>query len=1185
MEGDIVISPIVDRLRVFVSSTIRECSAERAVVRGAIRSINHDPILFEDIGARPHPPRELYTARLEMSQIFVGVYRESYGWIAPDMDISGVEDEFRIAANRGMDRLIYVYQTPTARDPKLEALIETAKNAGLTVATYSEPEQLRDLVRDNVTAVVSNRFVDQAVASREAPKPDEVLDSLLPNRAHRFRRPNVETRIIEALRDSSRLMVAAPLGGGKTVLLAQLATENDWIFVDGQGLSRLDLLARAANAVRARLGQRPITLTTEQSATKELLSGWEALGNTTLAVDGAGEPVVLWELPAKNYRLVLTSRAPLEVFSQQRFDLPPLTRDEIETWVTALRGTRPDSVELSSLVARSGGNPLYLRFYALGGSPSADLSLRELEVRAVQALPARAKEITSYLAISNRPLSLGDLETLVGSEDGPEGVAEQIAAASSLVRQTRGRAQLVHEHLRGTLLDQLHHAPARLAFFASRLGHYFEQSERYVAAFHAYLEAGERRHADRLLDQAANQATLIGGGAPAIPIFRRQVELAHEMGQFDKEVYALLNLAYALKQTGASGDAGRELVNARLAAVRQNDQAQLLRVKEMEVVLDLAGRPRDERIRDLAALRKSYADAGDAFNAARVATSLAAEYIAGREYVSAEATSREALDVFLGVGDEFGIRVARLNIAAALSGITGREHEAAAIAHELQQDLDPEEYPRERAVLCNFLTHHYRQLGDTARASEFALEAIQIGEQLEDLHVISINRTNLGNVRRDEGALDQALDQYRAAEQAAVAGGLREGEAAANELIASVLNEREQYGLAMQHALHATKVARLVGDHVLIARAEEERAVSLKGQRDFDGAIDAYVDAVKAIAVSRSGGSFLVSLVGDALNLCATSRRIDLKIHLLSGIFAPDLRPIEGADTIDPLQALYAALPPMARMIRVDRLLPIIALSMADLLASVPRVIERRIVLQAINALVDSQPEVPPDSALAGVAAILMAHSGNCLTLGDLVDIGEKLTRVSPRVYFKPQSDGAAHWTVRLRIGDGVIVTLTQLDDSPRIAATTMILTLLLASLDEIIRRRLLDAERVPRHEAIINLASRKELEEQLGPTLLNLGELPAGFGIFESTDVTHSDQPPIVVVCADDFGLPWRPNEHAVSDPHLLLSELLRVLVTHLLASAVEPEVLFPKIGGLIRRIGYQGSADHTHPRATRPR
>ena len=68
-----MIPSTVDHLRVFVSSTIKECAAERASVRDAIRSLNHEPVLFEDVGARPYPPREVYTARLEISQIFVGI--------------------------------------------------------------------------------------------------------------------------------------------------------------------------------------------------------------------------------------------------------------------------------------------------------------------------------------------------------------------------------------------------------------------------------------------------------------------------------------------------------------------------------------------------------------------------------------------------------------------------------------------------------------------------------------------------------------------------------------------------------------------------------------------------------------------------------------------------------------------------------------------------------------------------------------------------------------------------------------------------------------------------------------------------------------------------------------------------------------------------------------------------------
>jgi hypothetical protein len=359
-------------------------------------------------------------------------------------------------------------------------------------------------------------------------------------------------------------------------------------------------------------------------------------------------------------------------------------------------------------------------------------------------------------------------------------------------------------------------------------------------------------------------------------------------------------------------------------------------------------------------------------------------------------------------------------------------------------------------------------------ASEFALEAIGIGEQLQDLHVIATNRINLGNVRRDKDALDQALVEYKTAEHASVAGGLRDSESAANELIASVLNEREQYGVALYHAQHAAAVARLVGDNLLVARAEEERAIALKGQRDLGGAIEAYTAAANAIGAFRPEGSFFASLVGDALNLCVTSRRIDLKIELLRRIFSPDLKAVEGAEIFHPLRILYAALPPMAKAIRPDRLLPIVALSMADLLADVPPLIGRRITLQSIKALLDSRIEPLTNSTLTAVAAILLAYSGDGLTIEDLVDIAERVACLSSRIYFKPEPDGAAHWTVRLEIAEGVVVSLVQMDVVPSTARTTMILALLLTSLGSVMREHLLKSERMPRQEAIIQVASSR---------------------------------------------------------------------------------------------------------------
>jgi len=66
------------RVRVFTSSTLQELAAERQAVRDAVTRLRLVPVMFE-LGARSHPAREVYRAYLAQSQIFVGVYWESYG--------------------------------------------------------------------------------------------------------------------------------------------------------------------------------------------------------------------------------------------------------------------------------------------------------------------------------------------------------------------------------------------------------------------------------------------------------------------------------------------------------------------------------------------------------------------------------------------------------------------------------------------------------------------------------------------------------------------------------------------------------------------------------------------------------------------------------------------------------------------------------------------------------------------------------------------------------------------------------------------------------------------------------------------------------------------------------------------------------------------------------------------------
>jgi Domain of unknown function (DUF4062) len=125
--GNVPIRTPDQRLRVFVSSTLAELAEERAAVARAISALRLTPVLFE-LGARPHPPRELYRAYLAQSDIFIGLYWQRYGWVGPGMDISGLEDEFRLS--HSLPRLLYVKTPAPDREPGLTTMIEELQTEG-----------------------------------------------------------------------------------------------------------------------------------------------------------------------------------------------------------------------------------------------------------------------------------------------------------------------------------------------------------------------------------------------------------------------------------------------------------------------------------------------------------------------------------------------------------------------------------------------------------------------------------------------------------------------------------------------------------------------------------------------------------------------------------------------------------------------------------------------------------------------------------------------------------------------------------------------------------------------------------------------------------------------------------------------------------------------------------------------
>jgi len=144
------------RLRVFVSSTLKELAPERKSARVAVERLHLAPVMFE-LGARPHPPRDLYRAYLGQSDVFVGIYGDRYGWVAPGETVSGLEDEYNLAPD--LPKLIYIREPANKREPRLAELLDRVRDDdGASFKYFSTPQELRKLLESDLATLLAERF-------------------------------------------------------------------------------------------------------------------------------------------------------------------------------------------------------------------------------------------------------------------------------------------------------------------------------------------------------------------------------------------------------------------------------------------------------------------------------------------------------------------------------------------------------------------------------------------------------------------------------------------------------------------------------------------------------------------------------------------------------------------------------------------------------------------------------------------------------------------------------------------------------------------------------------------------------------------------------------------------------------------------------------------------------------------
>jgi predicted ATPase len=397
------------RLRVFVSSTMEELAEERRAARRAVERLQLAPVMFE-LGARPHPPRSLYLAYMQQSHVFVGIYWQRYGWVAPGMDVSGLEDELRHAS--AMPRLVYVKVPAPEIEPGLTRMLDAIRAAGdVSYKTFGTAGELEDLLAADLAVLLSERFV------AELPRPGdaEVATSwTVPAPVSDFvgRDAQLDQLITLLGQPEPRLVtLTGPGGVGKTRLALEAGRRVASRFADGVGFVPLSPSgAGLATTIAATLR---LPQASEESATAALLDrrALLILDNFESVIDQATQAGELLAA-APRLRLLVTSRVALRLTGEQEVAIAPLPVPEPDADLSAV--LQSDAVQLfarraaavrygfsvdesnaeavAGICRRLDGLPLAIELVA---ARAGVMSLDELAGRLgdVLDLPARARDV------------------------------------------------------------------------------------------------------------------------------------------------------------------------------------------------------------------------------------------------------------------------------------------------------------------------------------------------------------------------------------------------------------------------------------------------------------------------------------------------------------------------------------------------------------------------------------------------------------------------------------------------------------------------------------------------------------------------------------------------------------------------------------------------------------------------
>ncbi|MBS7835128.1 tetratricopeptide repeat protein [Wohlfahrtiimonas chitiniclastica] len=564
------------------------------------------------------------------------------------------------------------------------------------------------------------------------------------------------------LEESGQVILYGEPGIGKSTLAYQISNTTDKvIYISLKNKSSLSVLLYLINKVRGINNDSLLEITNLEEALEWMqVCLLEIQSKIHFIIDDCdqskelAEKLMCFEKGQNSFLFLVRNNKLFEHLPITSYACNSFTKDEIRQYLLS-HDIFIGELDLNNLISSSQGNPLYLFYYSHFNRDSIPPDLQAFQNEIWNNLSEIQQEKLIFIAISYSYVNIKELIQISGRT--PIQVAKDLQEIHQLVKNNDGHLEIFHPSLEEFIHEKLE-KNGILSVYQKQLGEYYLSEKKIIHATYL-LRKNQPEKIEKYAFAVVPYLVESGDLLFALELLEIKKEYAESSFEEGYLYYCFFHIHHLLGNKNESTqfvDKALDLLNhenhelyVSALTFKAINYVEIGCISEALKIVDRIFDDLDTYSKEIKPLVLS--------NISKIYTDLS-EFRKGAE------TAKKAYELFVELGEQQGIIMSCSNFVSCLSQIKGKLDLAEEYGLKLLEYLDKSpNVLLVRTVILSTLAHIYREKEDFDKARMFSEQAIAFCQKYGLSDKVVLNLINYGNIIRDSGDKEKAINIYEEA--------------------------------------------------------------------------------------------------------------------------------------------------------------------------------------------------------------------------------------------------------------------------------------------------------------------------------------------------------------------------------------------------------------------------------------